>query len=340
MKVSVLGGFWVRHLNRGNHEAAYDVARQLLKVTSAERQQPVVVEAFFACGASLFHMGAFADSLNMLGKAVAAYIPGQKLLNIATGDTLVWVLEYMASCLWYLGYPDRAVRARAGTLERAASSKDPYTAAIAQLLTSYLRFLLRETNTEQNARELIATSTNDGFTMTRLFGLASQVCARLQGGFAGDLPALLDTVQQLKSMGTRVALPFFSLIASEAYGRLNDATSALALIDTTLCEIEQSHDREIEPELHRLKGEMLLLGDPLAPEEAGRCFRKAIAIARHQSAQSWELRASMSLARLLSRQGDRDEARTILAEIYNRFTEGFDTADLKEAKTLIEELSH
>jgi predicted ATPase len=93
------------------------------------------------------------------------------------------------------------------------------------------------------------------------------------------------------------------------------------------------------PELYGLKGELLLMHNDSKVEQAEECFRRSIEIARTQSAKSYELRATRSLARLLATQGKRDEARTMLAEIYNWFTEGFDTADLKEAKALLDELS-
>jgi predicted ATPase len=96
---------------------------------------------------------------------------------------------------------------------------------------------------------------------------------------------------------------------------------------------------EFEAELRRLKGELLLLGDQRAFDEAAQCFRDAMALAHRQQAKSWELRATMSLARLLAQQGRRDEARAMLADIYGWFTEGFDTADLKDAKALLEELA-
>jgi predicted ATPase len=97
--------------------------------------------------------------------------------------------------------------------------------------------------------------------------------------------------------------------------------------------------RQYEAEAHRLRGELLLRQDHPNVAEAQSCFQRAIEIARNQSAKSFELRATMSLARLLVKQGRRDEARTILAEIYNWFTEGFDTADLKDAKALLDESS-
>jgi len=97
--------------------------------------------------------------------------------------------------------------------------------------------------------------------------------------------------------------------------------------------------RQYEPEMHRLKGELLLRQDHSKAAEAQSCFQRAVEIARKQSAKSLELRATMSLARLLNGQGKRDEGRTMLAEIYGWFTEGFDTADLKDAKSLLNELA-
>ena len=93
------------------------------------------------------------------------------------------------------------------------------------------------------------------------------------------------------------------------------------------------------PSLHHARGELLLARNPCDIAEAEQCFRTAIEIARGQSARSEELRATTSLARLLAKQSHRDEARAMLADIYGWFTEGFDTADLKDAKALIDELS-
>jgi len=98
-------------------------------------------------------------------------------------------------------------------------------------------------------------------------------------------------------------------------------------------------NRHYEAETHRLKGELLLKQSDLNAAEAQHCFGRAIEMARKQSAKSWELRATTSLARLLAKQGKRDEARTMLAEIYGWFTEGFDTADLKDAKALLDQLA-
>jgi predicted ATPase len=97
--------------------------------------------------------------------------------------------------------------------------------------------------------------------------------------------------------------------------------------------------RHYEAETHRLKGELLLKQSPSNAAEARNCFERAIEIARKQSAKSFELRATISLTRLLAKQGHREEARAMLASVYNWFTEGFDTADLKDAKALLDELA-
>jgi len=125
---------------------------------------------------------------------------------------------------------------------------------------------------------------------------------------------------------------------AEAYGKTGRGADGLKLIEEALVVAGNSGQLPNEPELHRIKGELLIILDASKPTEAEGCFREAIQKAQRHGAKSWELRATMSLARLLVMQGRRDEARTMLAEIYNWFTEGFDTADLKDAKALLEEL--
>jgi predicted ATPase len=119
-------------------------------------------------------------------------------------------------------------------------------------------------------------------------------------------------------------------------GRVDEGLSALTEARAVA---DEQEDRSWEAEMHRLKGELLLLENASAHAEAESCFRKAMDVSRRQQAKSFELRATTSLARLLAKQGRRDEARAMLAEIYGWFTEGFDTADLKDAKALLDELT-
>jgi len=131
---------------------------------------------------------------------------------------------------------------------------------------------------------------------------------------------------------------------AQGFLKATRAPDGLAVVAEGLEASRRNHDGEQEAELWHIKGDLLLLQDaqPRSILQAGAecCFRQAIVIARHQQAKWWELRTSVSLARLLRDTNRRDEARAMLAEIYNWFTEGFDTADLKDAKALLDELSN
>jgi predicted ATPase len=142
-----------------------------------------------------------------------------------------------------------------------------------------------------------------------------------------------------QAMSTHWQRVYFLAPLAELYGKGGRATEGLAVLAEALRTIEDTGWRFYEPEINRLKGELLLIGAPDNPEEAEACFRQAIAVARRQSAKSLELRAVMSLSRLYQKQGKQAEARQMLAEIYGWFTEGFDTVDLLEAKALLQAVS-
>jgi len=138
---------------------------------------------------------------------------------------------------------------------------------------------------------------------------------------------------------------YFLALLAEAYGKGGQAEEGLHVLAEALAHVDKTGERYYEAELYRLKGELTLQqlkvqGSKFkVEEEVEECFLKAIEIARWQQAKSLELRAVMSLARLWQQQGKKDEARQMLAEVYGWFTEGFDTADLQEAKALLEELT-
>ena len=142
---------------------------------------------------------------------------------------------------------------------------------------------------------------------------------------------------QCRACGTELGRPGDLASLAAAYGKAGRTDDALALVAEALALVERRDERAWEAEIYRVKGELLL--ESGGSSEAETCFRRAIEIARRQSAKSLELRATTSLARLLDKQGKQDEARRMLGEIYGWFTEGFDTADLKDAKALLEELS-
>ena len=136
-------------------------------------------------------------------------------------------------------------------------------------------------------------------------------------------------------------LQFLAFLMAEALGRAGRYPDGLAVIDEAIARSERTEELWAMAELMRVKGELLLLqGAPGAPAAAEDHFQQALDWARRQGALSWELRAAMSLARLLDKQGRSADGLAILQPVHERFTEGFDTADLTEAKQLLNELSH
>ncbi len=149
-----------------------------------------------------------------------------------------------------------------------------------------------------------------------------------------------------QATGAELTRPYFLALLAEMYGEIGQAEEGLNTLGEALAAVHKSRERHWEAELYRLRGELLLAregkkakGKNQKESEAEACFQQAIDVARHQTAKSLELRAVMSLSRLWRQQGKKENARRMLSEIYGSFTEGFDTADLKEAKALLEELS-
>jgi predicted ATPase len=138
-----------------------------------------------------------------------------------------------------------------------------------------------------------------------------------------------------RATGAAVFQPYGLALLAAASAQMRQVEEGLTLLAEALAVINEKGERRWEAELYRLKGEILLVHAAAHHAEAETCFRQALAIARHQQAKSWELRAAMSLARLWQRQGKCQEAYDLLAPLYGWFTEGFDTADLQEAKALL-----
>ncbi len=204
-----------------------------------------------------------------------------------------------------------------------------------------LKLLLRDPKIANlRSDEIIKLAQNHGLTGLMAMHSFTRGWGLVQAG--NTEKGLVDTMQGHTELGRlpgTIPAALFSLIAGEVASAACRRQQGLEVVEAGL-EIARSTGTGFsEAELHRLKGELLLIGNDSAAAEAAQCFREAIEVARRQSAKSWELRETTSLSRLLASQGNRDEARTMLGEIYNWFTEGFDTADLKDARALLEQLN-
>jgi predicted ATPase len=225
-------------------------------------------------------------------------------------------------------------------LARAREQSHHYSLAFGLLLGSVTMCFARDfRGTRELAEAAIALSFEHGFDEVRIFcegqlGWALCEQGRIEDGIAGQR----DSLDALLRIGGCPGLTQTRAHLAHAYGRVGRIDEAHAELELAFDLMRQTNERFYEPELQRIGGELHLLAKHGAAESE-RCFRVGIDTARRQGAKLWELRASTSLARLLRDTGRRDEGRAMLGEIYNWFTEGFDTADLKDAKALLDELN-
>jgi tetratricopeptide (TPR) repeat protein len=247
---------------------------------------------------------------------------------------------FLTGVLAVLGYPSMALRKVHELLSAARRSSDASSIATA-LMSDLMRHVeLRDSRmVAELADELLSIATEHAFpyfliASTFFRGWAIAAAGRGEEGIAEMRRYISDPMA-----GAARATAQMLVALAETCGKNGRATEGLDLLAKGLATAEQNGERLAEAELHRLKGELLMIEDPGNLVEGERCLRTAIDVARRQGARLFELRATVSLARSLRDTNRGDEARKLLAEIYNWFTEGFDLPDLKEAKALLDELS-
>jgi predicted ATPase len=186
----------------------------------------------------------------------------------------------------------------------------------------------------------VTLATEQGFAQWVVIGaILRDWTLAMQGQGEDKLEQMRQGLASWRALGAEGFQPYFLALLTEAHGKAGQAQTGLSMLTEALTVVDKIAERWWEAEIYRLKGESLLAMSPANTTEVEACFHQALDIARRQQAKSLELRAAMSLARLWQHQGRRHDARQLLAEIYGWFTEGFDTADLQEAKTLLEELA-
>jgi predicted ATPase len=336
-----LFGMWAIYLDRGEFRMASELAEQLLRAQSA-RDPVLLAYARLARGVTSYWMGKFLTAREYLESAITLYDPElhRPLIYSYGYDAGVASLAYAAWTLWLLGYSDQALKRSYEALALAQRLSHPLNLAHAELFLGVLRQYQREVRAAQeNAESVIAHSAEHGLSdywgwATGLRGWAMAQLGRSEEGIAQQREGLAAF-----SATEALLRPYFLCLLAETWtetGRLDEGLNAL----TEALAAADEHDlRFYEAETHRLKGELLSKQDGSSAAEAQSCFERAIKIARSQSAKSLELRATISLARLLRNTARRDEARVMLDEIYGWFSEGLDTPALSDAKALLDELT-
>src|SRR5262249_54224517 len=266
--------------------------------------------------------------------------PSHSLVSLVGVD--LWMISswVMGLTELILGKPDRSREWENRLVERAGSSSHIYSKVwgmgSASIPATVRRDLGKARDWARIAREICE---EHGFAESLNISIWFEGYSRFwQGEREVGLVQQKRAIDELTALGTRVFSSWQMACVAEAQLQLGEVDAADSSLERAFEIVKETGEGWAEPELYRVAAEAILRrpgADAVTAEER---FKEAIAIARKQSSKWWELRTTVGLARLLANQGRRDEARVMLAEIYNWFTEGFDTADLKEAKALLDEL--
>jgi predicted ATPase len=336
-------GLWRFAWVQGEILQAHELGLQLLDLAEGARDAALRLEAQRALGLTLYFLGDLMAARLHLEQGMRLYDPQQHRAHAALygRDPGVDCHAYAALSLGLLGYPDRALAHMHTALTLAEQLAYPLSQGWVLAFTAWLhQFHRAERLTQERSEAAIVLAHEHRFPQVLAMGriLHGWACA-LQGEGASGVAEIHQGLAAWRATGAEIVRPYYLALLAEWYGKAGQGAAGLDVLAEARAAAQHRQERFYEAEFYRLEGELLLAQSVDRVAEAGTCFQQALTIARQQQARWWELRAAMSLARLWQRQGKAIEARELLAPIYGWFTEGFDTADLREAKALLEELS-
>jgi adenylate cyclase len=302
------------------------------------------IQAHHSAWASFAWTGEFAAGRDHAELGISLYNPEKHRAHALTYSghdpgVCAWMTGGLS--LWFLGYPDRALANARRALKLAEQIAHPPTVAHALHFGSILHQLRRDPPTVSAWGERLVRLAGEHrlelydalATFARGWAMANQDQAK------AGLMELRRGMDACLGLGMRIFQPYQQAVLAEAHLRAGETQMGLGVLEEAMRFVTESGVRFWEAELRRLKGTFLTHLAPGEPQEAEACYQEALSVARHQQAKSLELRSAMSLARLWRDGGRRDEARELLAGVYDWFSEGFETPDLRDAKALLDELS-
>ncbi len=327
--VQSLAGLFTVHFVRGNIHRSFEIGEEALKLASAHA--PLMPASHYAIAGALSSLGEFPRARHHFERAIALYEPQRSHPVLPGLDVLVFSAAWSAHVLWLLGYPDQAVRRSREAIAGAEDLGLPHSLTMAHAYAA-LMWQFRRDRSASGAHAHLVMDLSDryGFAYYREWGTIIQGWIASQERPREGVTMIRQGLANLRALGAEARRPYYLSLLAEALINAGQPDEARAVIDAALATAAQNSDVWWLAALHRLRGE---ISD--APEA---WFERALEIARSQAGKSLELRVAVSLARLWRQRGAPDSARALLAPVYEWFTEGLETVDLGEARTLLAQL--
>jgi class 3 adenylate cyclase/predicted ATPase len=340
-----LYGLCLFHLVRGECDTARQMGEQALGLARQTHASDFLVLAHMVLGGTLFFRGDLTAARTHLEEGLARYDPIQHhALAVQYGDDPgVFCLSYLTVVLWLLGYPDQAQQRNTEAIALARHVQYPFCRAIALAFAFCVGYMRGEGTVAQVwAEELLTMADEQGFAHWQAEGMIHRGWAMArQGHLQEGQEQLTQGLAAWRAIGAGLLQPYWLALLAETQWWSGQYDAGLHTVAEALAVSAHNQEPWWQAQLYWLRGQLLLARpDTTSPShEVEACFHQALTIARGQQTRWLELRAAVSLARLWQQQGKRAEARELLAPVYGWFTEGFDTADLQEARALLGQLA-